>query len=180
MATEKSRPPGLSQGLLGALLRTLEVRPRAQLVAQQAAELLSDATAVLYLVEEDQENQFWSAKATAGEVHLDAAVIPLESGTLGVLAEHRETILFAGNELAREDYAHFHTVKHTCTNVTSAPKPLGVIIPRSTPFLPSTGCSRRLFPCDRCTEGFCCSRPASLFWQSPFLRTARTRHRWAM
>jgi transcriptional regulator with GAF, ATPase, and Fis domain len=64
---------------------------------------------VLYLVEEDQENQFWSAKATAGEVHLDAAVIPLESGTLGVLAEHRETILFAGNELAREDYAHFHT-----------------------------------------------------------------------
>jgi len=110
MATEKSRPPGLSQDLLAALLRTLEVRPRAQLVAQQAVEVLSDATAVLYLVEEDQaKNQFWSAKAIAGDVHLDSAEIPLESGTLGALAERREIVVFAGKELAREDYAHLHT-----------------------------------------------------------------------
>ena len=109
MATEKSRPAGLSEDLLSALLRTLEVRPRAQLIAEQAIEVLGDATAVLYLVEEDQENQFWNAKAMAGEVLLDSAVIPLESGTLGVLAERQEPVVFSGNELAREDYAHFHT-----------------------------------------------------------------------
>ena len=109
MATEKSRPTGLSEDLLSALLRTLEVRPRAQLIAEQAIEVLGDATAVLYLVEEDQENQFWNAKAMAGEVLLDSAVIPLESGTLGVLAERQEPVVFSGNELAREDYAHFHT-----------------------------------------------------------------------
>jgi GAF domain-containing protein len=109
MATEKSRPAGLSEDLPSALLRTLEVRPRAQLIAEQAVELLGDATAVLYLVEEDRENQFWNAKAMAGEVLLDSAVIPLESGTLGVLAERQELVVFSGNELAREDYAHFHT-----------------------------------------------------------------------
>jgi len=109
MSTPKSRTPDLTDALQNSLLRTLEVRPRAQLVVQQAADLLSEGAAVLYLIEEVEGNQVWAAKAVAGDLHLDSGIIPLESGTLGIMAERRETLLFAGNELAREDYAHLHS-----------------------------------------------------------------------
>ena len=109
MSTPKSRTPDLTQALQNALLRTLEVRPRAQLVVQQTAELLGDGGSVLYLIEEIDETQVWVAKAVAGDLHLDSEIIPLESGTLGVMAERREVLLFAGNEISREDYSHLHT-----------------------------------------------------------------------
>lgn len=108
MSTPKSKSPDLTQHLLGALLRTLEVRPRAQLIVQQAVESLPDAAAVLYLIEEIGETPVWTAMGMAGDIHLDAEAIPLESGTLGVLAERREALLFARDELTREDYAHLH------------------------------------------------------------------------
>jgi RND family efflux transporter MFP subunit len=108
MATQWSGPTGLSGKILAALLREREVVPRAQLIAQQAVEFLAGGAVVVYLLEDHEEGQVWSAKATSGEIHLDDQIIPLKSGTLGVLAEQREALLFAGNELAREEYAHLH------------------------------------------------------------------------
>ena len=50
----------------------------------------------------------WSPKAVAGDIHLDDAAIPMESGTLGHLARESQPLLLSGSTLVREDYAHLH------------------------------------------------------------------------
>jgi RND family efflux transporter MFP subunit len=107
MAAQKSGSAEVSGRFLANLLREREVAPRAALIAQQATELLPGAAAVIYLVE-DQESPRWIAKATAGEIRLEEEAVPLDAGTLGVLAEQRKPLLFPGSELTREDYAHLH------------------------------------------------------------------------
>ncbi len=102
--------PGFTQvsgDFLSHLLREREVRPRCALLAQHALDLLAGGAVVIYLLEQENQPQ-WIAKATLGEVHLDDSVVPLESGTLGVLAGEKKALLFSGSELVREDYAHLH------------------------------------------------------------------------
>ena len=97
----------VSGDFLGNLLRTREVRPKCALLAQQAVEFLSGAAVVVYVIE-DAEDPQWTVRAALGEIHLDDAKIPLDSGTLGVLADQKATLLFSGSELVREDYGHLH------------------------------------------------------------------------
>jgi GAF domain-containing protein len=63
---------------------------------------------VVYLLEEGEETTQWSPKAVAGDIHLDDAAIPIDSGTLGLLAGESQPLLFAGANLIREEYAHLH------------------------------------------------------------------------
>ena len=98
----------VSGNLLSNLLREREVRPKCALLAQQAMDLLAGGAVVIYLLEE-QDQPHWVARATVGEVHLDDASVPFDSGTLGVLAAQRKPLLFSGSELVREDYAHLHS-----------------------------------------------------------------------
>ena len=107
MATQESGSTVVPEKLLIALLREREVRPRALLLAQHIAEIFRDAAVLIYVIENPEEAE-WSAKANVGEIRLENEVVALESGTLGVVAERQEAILFSGSELAREDYAHLH------------------------------------------------------------------------
>ena len=68
------------------------------------------SAAVVYLLETDSNDNTtrWSSKAVAGEVHLDDEGVPLESGTLGLLARQNQPLLLSGTTLVREDYAHLH------------------------------------------------------------------------
>jgi RND family efflux transporter MFP subunit len=97
----------ISRGFLHSLLQEREVRPRCALLAQQAVEILSGGAAVVYVVD-NQEAPQWAARATIGEIHLDDSAVGFDSGTLGVLAGQKKPLLFSGNELLREDYAHLH------------------------------------------------------------------------
>ena len=101
----------VSTRLLSAMLRERECAPRALLLAQQAAELVPGGAAIVYVLNSGDPPAVpatWTAKATAGEIRLEDPTIPVESGTLGTLAQEQQPLLFSGNELTREDYAHLH------------------------------------------------------------------------
>ena len=104
----KSTSVDVQARFLSSLLQEREVQPRAVLLAQQIAEILPGAAAVVYLLEEVEETTRWSSKAVAGDIHLDNEVIPFDSGTLGLLAKDNRAMLLSGANLVREDYAHLH------------------------------------------------------------------------
>ena len=83
----KSTSVDVQARFLSALLQEREVQPRAFLLAQQITEILPGAAAVVYLLEEHEGMTRWSPKAVAGDIHLDDDVIPIDSGTLGLLAK---------------------------------------------------------------------------------------------
>jgi transcriptional regulator with GAF, ATPase, and Fis domain len=88
-----------------ALLAELELTPRTRIIAQQVSELLPESAVTVYVVE-DQQAPTWRLKAYIGDVSLDQAEIPLESGTLGAVAEQRQSLQFDAADLSREEYAH--------------------------------------------------------------------------
>lgn len=101
----------VSARLLSAMLRERESAPRATLLAQLASELVSGGAAIVYMLNAGEPPAVpatWIAKATVGDIHMDDRTVPADSGTLGTLAQEQQPLLFSGNELAREDYAHLH------------------------------------------------------------------------
>ena len=107
MATHRAVPADTSIDFLSRFLREPELGPRCVVLAQHLGDLLPGEAVVVYAIE-DQESPQWVAKAAVGEVHLEEEVVGFESGTLGNLATQRKPLLFAGKELAREEYAHLH------------------------------------------------------------------------
>src|SRR5271154_4647561 len=71
-----------------ALLSRSEVGPRAQVTADQVAQLLPGTATVIYVIE-DLANPVWTRKAIAGEVTV-AGTVEFTAGTLGTLAENPE------------------------------------------------------------------------------------------
>jgi len=104
----KSTSVDVQARFLSALLQEHEAQPRALLLAQQITEMLPDAAAVVYLLEEHGGATQWSAKATAGDLRLDDKLIPLDVGALGLLSRQGQPFVLAGTKLVREDYAHLH------------------------------------------------------------------------
>src|SRR5579863_1264270 len=86
------------------LIAQREVGPRAQLTAEQTAQLFPDTSVVVYVIP-DQENPVWAAKSSVGEIAV-AAETDFHRGTLGALAESGSTMLLSGDEAARDTYAH--------------------------------------------------------------------------
>jgi RND family efflux transporter MFP subunit len=87
-----------------ALLARLEVGPRAQVTAEQVAQLLPGIAIVVYIIE-DLDNPAWTRRAIAGEVEV-TGTIEFGAGTLGAVAENKTLVVFEGGDLQREDYAH--------------------------------------------------------------------------
>jgi transcriptional regulator with GAF, ATPase, and Fis domain len=113
----------VSSRLLSAMLRERELVPRATLLAQQAAELISGGAAIVYVLNTGKSPgspATWTAKATAGEILLDDPTVPADSGILGTLAQEQRPLLFSGNELTREDYAHLHA-RRTLVSLACVP-----------------------------------------------------------
>lgn len=113
----------VSARLLSAMLRERESAPRAALLAQQAAELVSGGAAIVYVLDSGDPPAVpstWTGKATAGEISLDDPTVPADSGTLGTLAQEQQPLLFSGNELTREDYAHLHA-RRTLVSLACVP-----------------------------------------------------------
>src|SRR5271165_3601281 len=104
MATQRSEFILPVAEFAAALLARAEVRPRAQVTADQVAQLLPGIAVVVYIIEE-LDNPAWTLKAIAGEVKVGGA-LEFNSGTLGSVAENKTLMVFEGAELQREDYAH--------------------------------------------------------------------------
>jgi RND family efflux transporter MFP subunit len=101
-----------------ALLAQQEVGPRAQVIADQIAELLPGVAVVVYVIE-DQQNPTWTPKATVGEINV-GDVVESDSGTLGAVAANKTFLQFEGTDLQREEYAHFD-IRRTVTGLAYVP-----------------------------------------------------------
>lgn len=113
------------------MLRERESVPRAMLLAQEAAGLFAGGAAVVYFMTAD-DPPAWAAKATAGEVRLEAPTVGADSGALGTLAQQSldqswKPLLLSGAHLIREDYAHLH-LRRTLVNLAYVPIIVGDVL----------------------------------------------------
>ena len=92
------------------LLEAHEVAPRAHTVARDLAALLPTSAVNVYMVSETAEGEVWTVRGTVGDAAPDETV-PLDAGTLGILAAGARPLLFAGKNLVREQYAHLNVRK---------------------------------------------------------------------
>jgi len=106
--------------LSARLLAELEVVPRVRVVAQAIADVLPGSAVNLYAVAALEDGNGWTVLAMAGEGALPEATIPLDAGTLGTLARELKPLLFEGNVLSREEYAHVN-VRRTLRSLSYLP-----------------------------------------------------------
>src|SRR6202011_5375294 len=106
--------------LSARLLGEHEVFPRAQITAQTIAEVLPGSAVNVYAMAALAEGDAWTVLATAGEAAVPEATIPLQTGTLGILARELTPLLFEGNDLSREQYAHVN-VRRTLRSLSYLP-----------------------------------------------------------
>lgn len=118
MATRKSAFEARVTEFASALLARAEVGPRAQVVAEQVAQLLPGTAVVVYIVE-DLDNPAWTPKAIAGEVTVGGTT-EFGAGTLGTVAERKALVVLQGGDLQREDYAHLD-IRRTIASLAYAP-----------------------------------------------------------
>jgi len=107
-------------GFASRLLEWRETADRARITVQTIVDRFPGATATVYLLSEDEQGQFWSARATAGDDAGPDPVIPAEAGTLGSLFRDRQMMVFEGRALVREDYAHLN-VRRTLQYLACVP-----------------------------------------------------------
>lgn len=117
MATEPIFSVPLTE-FVAALLAERELTPRARLIAQQVSELIPDSAVAVYVVE-DQQAPSWRLKAYIGDISLEGEV-PIDSGTLGAVAEQREALQFEVATLTRDQYAHLD-VRQNITSLAYVP-----------------------------------------------------------
>ena len=106
--------------LSARLLEAQEVFPRARITAQTIAEALPGSAVNVYATTPLADGDAWTVIATAGEDAVPEAAIPLHTGTLGILARELKPLLFEGNALSREEYAHVN-VRRTLHSLTYLP-----------------------------------------------------------
>lgn len=104
----------------GQLLAHREVSPRARIVAEAVADLLSGSACTVYLLATSDEGQVWAPQATAGDASIPDALILVNEGTLGILADKTAPLLFSAKDLVREQYAHLH-VRRTLNSLAYLP-----------------------------------------------------------
>ena len=100
MATQR---PGFAVPLTefaAALLAERELGPRANLTAQQVAEIFPGMGVVVYALEEGAEGKQWTPKAKF-EISLEDPAVAFDAGTLGAMAERNEAVVFAGLRILR-------------------------------------------------------------------------------
>jgi len=108
-----------------ALLTQQEVGPRAQVIADQIAQLLPGIAVVVYVIE-DQENPTWTPKAISGEITV-GEVAGFDAGTLGTVAANRTFMQFEGGDLQREAYGHID-IRRSVTSLAYIPLMLDEIL----------------------------------------------------
>src|SRR5436190_8403067 len=102
------------------LLQNREVSPRARIIVQALLDLLPGTAANLYILANVETEPVWAPQATAGDVSVAEAAVPLEQGALGILAGNPGPVVFSGADLVREEYAHLN-VRRTLHSLAYLP-----------------------------------------------------------
>jgi RND family efflux transporter MFP subunit len=102
------------------LLENREVSPRARIIAQAVAGLFPAAATNVYLLSTLDRGQVWVPQATAGEVSVHDSSVPVEQGTLGMIASKVRPFVVSTKELVREEYAHLN-VRRTVNSLGYLP-----------------------------------------------------------
>lgn len=106
--------------LSARLLQKHEVGPRARILAQTLVDLLPGSAVNVYTISSLPEGDVWVVLASAGEASGHEDAIPLESGTLGVVARELRAVRFEGTTLIREEFAHLN-VRRTLRSLSYLP-----------------------------------------------------------
>ncbi len=101
MATQRPALDASFAAFAGQLLAEREVAARAQIIAAEASSRVG-AAVVVYRFDEAGDPR-WTSRASVGDVKAPAQC---EALTLAMVAEQRQPLLFSGDELVREHYAH--------------------------------------------------------------------------
>src|ERR1035438_2078121 len=125
MTTRRPRVAVPVTPFASALLTQQEVGPRAQVIADQIAQLLPGIAVVVYVIE-DQQNPAWTPKAIAGEITV-GHVTEFDSGTLGTVPANKTFMQFEGSDLQREEYGHLD-IRRTVTALAYIPLVLDEIL----------------------------------------------------
>jgi len=102
------------------LLGSLETTARARVIAQAVTEFFPTTTTTVYLLDEGDAGNFWSVAASLGEGVEPDATVPGLAGTLGSLLQEPVAVVFEGNTLAREAFAHLN-VRRTVKGLACVP-----------------------------------------------------------
>jgi len=86
-----------------ALLAQQEVGPRAQVIADQIAQLLPGIAVVVYVIEDQQKPSLDAEKRLRAEIAV-GDVTEFDSGALGAVASSKTFMQFEGSDLQREEY----------------------------------------------------------------------------
>jgi transcriptional regulator with GAF, ATPase, and Fis domain len=114
---------GLTLDIVAFAARMLgenEPFPRARITAQMIADALPGSAVNIYVTSPHASGDTWIVIATAGEGAVPETSISLQTGTLGVLAREVKPLLFEGNTLSREEYAHVN-VRRTMLSLAYLP-----------------------------------------------------------
>lgn len=114
---------GLSLNMAAMSARLLEEHaavPRARITAQLLADALPGSAVNVYAVTPLPDGDIWTVMVTAGEGAVAESAIPLQTGTLGILARDPKPLLFEGRRLSREEYAHVN-VRRTLHSLAYLP-----------------------------------------------------------
>src|SRR5579864_2553957 len=102
------------------LLLQRELGQRAQLIAEQAAQLEPGLDVAVYIIE-DQEDPAWTRKGLSGDLGAGSEQLEFRAGTLGMIAElSAPYLVLHASQLTREDYAHLD-VRRTLASLAYVP-----------------------------------------------------------
>jgi RND family efflux transporter MFP subunit len=88
------------------LFAAQELIPRARVIARAVAESIAGCSVNIYTAGSLAGEDVWIPRAWSGEQTVRGSSVPVSAGSLAELAAGRETLLFSGSDLSREDYAH--------------------------------------------------------------------------
>lgn len=120
MATQRPVVAMDIAALSAQLLENREVVPRARILARAITDLLPGTAANVYLLGNREEGSVWVPQASAGDVSVTEAAVPLDQGALGALAADPAPMVHSGKSLVREEYAHIH-VRRTLNSLAYLP-----------------------------------------------------------
>ena len=89
------------------LLTAQELIPRARSIVRAVSEAISGSNSInLYTPGSQNDEEVWIPRAWSGEQTVRGMSAPANKGALAEVTSRRETLVFAGGDLSREDYGH--------------------------------------------------------------------------
>jgi len=98
--------------------------PRARIIARALAGSIAGCSVNIYTAGSRAGEAVWIPRAWSGEQTVRGSSVPINEGAMAELVARRETLLFSGADLSREDYAHLD-IRRTLRSLAFLPLETG-------------------------------------------------------